>query len=464
MNLAKTLSRTVLLVKLDVFPDLDEATILDGLTRIRVRLAADATTANSRAGQTAIIAALVAVAQSGARVQLDIPDARLLGAQPPLRGSHLVSSLMKLGRDLVVAPGAPDAEADLAVVFGNAPAGRATEILHVSGDQWACRLSAQDTDAAGVHGELPFGALLAASAIGAESLRCALRHLEARTGHAAGREHSLATPDEIALELQPLPVGPRDIGQLDIISAGAITNAALFALLRWPALQGRLRILDRDHAAESNLNRYALTRRSQLGRLKVRILAEHATPGVIVEALPMHLTSESAGQLLPLARRVLVGVDDIPARWLVSQHAPDWVCVAASTHFTVMVSEHIAGGPCAGCLHPRDDDVAGEIPTTSFVSHLAGYLQAYRLLAHSAGIVAAPPTLAAPFNLGAARALMPIGLAPRADCPVGCAASRAAPRRQSFRGAVASSQCAVSSDGHGAAPPAIAIGLPPSGG
>jgi hypothetical protein len=95
----------------------------------------------------------------------------------------------------------------------------------------------------------------------------------------------------------------------------------------------------------------------------------------------------------------------------------------------VLTSEHAPGTPCAGCLHPRDD--AGgpaELPTISFVSLLAGTLQAHRLLAHASGFPAAPPLLAAGFNLGSPEALAKIGLAANPSCPVGCVASMHASR------------------------------------
>lgn len=422
MNLEEALSRTALLVKLDVFPQLDEPAIAGGLTTMRVRLAADAATVSCDAGQTALTAALIAVAQLGARVDLALPDGELIGPQPPLFGRELCAALMDLAEDLML-PASVDGEpVDLAFVFGGACAGEAGDVMYVHVDDWSAELGEHPMQA--TSGRLPFGGLLAAAAIGAESLRCALRGLATSTGAPPLGEHRLERPPQVTLRLPPLPAGTLELGAVDVISAGAITNAALFALLRWPDLRGRLRVVDDDIAAESNLNRYALLRRKHLRRAKVDVLHEYSMGELELVPVARRLTEATLDRLAPLSVRVLVGVDDIPSRWLVAGHAPGWMCVAGTTHFTVLVSEHGPGSPCAGCLHPRDDPGEADIPTASFVSQLAGTLQAYRLLASGYGAPISPPSLAAAFNLGAPRALMAIGMPPRADCPVGCAASQ----------------------------------------
>jgi hypothetical protein len=78
---------------------------------------------------------------------------------------------------------------------------------------------------------------------------------------------------------------------------------------------------------------------------------------------------------------VLVGVDDIPTRWFVQRQKPAWVGVGATSHAFVVVSDHLPGHPCAGCVHPLDDgNPLEEIPTIGFVSLWAGLLLAGTLL------------------------------------------------------------------------------------
>jgi hypothetical protein len=92
----------------------------------------------------------------------------------------------------------------------------------------------------------------------------------------------------------------------------------------------------------------------------------------------------TAPYLAPLAPRLLIGVDHIPSRWAAQSADPGWVCVGASSHDYVLVSAHPSGEPCAGCVHPRDEAAAGEIPIISFVSFWVGLIQALELVAHAA--------------------------------------------------------------------------------
>jgi molybdopterin/thiamine biosynthesis adenylyltransferase len=423
MNIYETLSRTALLVQRTIFPDLTEREIADGLVRCRVRLVADRRTALSAAGQTALTASLVSIVQSGARVELDVPDVALEVGQPPLEGDSLPTALRDHADELgsaVVYDGAP---VDVAFVFGDASPGRARSAFHVSADGWSCRVDA--TGGVGVSGSAPFGGMLAGVAVGAESFRTVLRLLAERTGTRVLGQYDLASPHVVTAALRQLPSDPVDLGRLDVVSAGAITNAALFALLRVPGLRGALRIIDADIAAESNLNRYMLLRRRDLARAKAMQLADYSSSALRIEPEPARFEEATLPELRPLAEQVLVGVDDIPSRWLIQGQGPYWLGLAATTDFEVLVSEHGPKTPCAACLHPYDVPAAGEIPTVAFVSAAAGTLLAHRLLAHHHGVPLAAPTLGYPFNLASPRAISAVGLTARSDCRVGCAASRA---------------------------------------
>ena len=86
----------------------------------------------------------------------------------------------------------------------------------------------------------------------------------------------------------------------------------------------------------------------------------------------------------------MVGVDDIPTRWLVQRHAPDWLAVGATTHWSAMASYHEPGVGCAQCLHVRDEAGDAPIPTVAFVSFWAGLLTASYFLRRAAGTPAYP--------------------------------------------------------------------------
>jgi hypothetical protein len=156
---------------------------------------------------------------------------------------------------------------------------------------------------------------------------------------------------------------------------------------------------------------------------KVKALADTAPTGWAIEAVPLRLDAATIGAAKPLAPQVLVGVDDIPSRWLIQRHAPDWLCVAGSSHFEVVVSEHVPGAPCAGCMHPQDEPGNDLIPTAAFVSLLAGVLQAHRLVRHTVGTAPDLPVVAWALGLDGEHGILTIGLSPRTDCPVQCPAS-----------------------------------------
>jgi molybdopterin/thiamine biosynthesis adenylyltransferase len=194
----------------------------------------------------------------------------------------------------------------------------------------------------------------------------------------------------------------------------------LFALLRVPDLAAGLRIFDHDEFDWPNLNRYMLGRRSDLGENKAELLAAQVRDNIRIEPVPRAYDDELAPRV-QLARRVAIGVDDIPSRWRAQRYAPGAVIVGATSHFEVVVSEHIPGTACAGCLYPDGDDHGRPIPTVSFVSALAGVLQAYRLV--DAPRRDARQTRAAPLNLAGSEPLTELGVVARRGCPVPCARS-----------------------------------------
>src|SRR5208282_1715893 len=104
-----------------------------------------------------------------------------------------------------------------------------------------------------------------------------------------------------------------NLGEVDVISAGAITQAALYALMRFPNLRMRGRIFDEDTTAESNLNRNMLTLLTDIGSAKVQVVAQRCGPNMRLQPVKARFVGGSFEGAL--ANRVLIGVDDIPSRW-----------------------------------------------------------------------------------------------------------------------------------------------------
>jgi hypothetical protein len=89
---------------------------------------------------------------------------------------------------------------------------------------------------------------------------------------------------------------------------GAISQAALYTLLRIPGLSMHGRIVDDDVTGTSNLNRNMLTFGSDIDIPKVRVVTSRCHPALDLEPIESRFDGRAK-----LASRVLVGVDDIPS-------------------------------------------------------------------------------------------------------------------------------------------------------
>jgi hypothetical protein len=420
MTAIRTLARTVDLVRSDVYPQANEDDVVAALTGVRMRLVGGEDDLSSDAGQTALVTAAIVAAQSGAELLLDLADVPLLPAQPPLSGERLTDALLALTRELIT-PGREhdDGPADLTIAIGTAPAPsdalrlaptlNGVELAHHSG-----------RNAIGWSVGHQLAALFGGIAAGAEAFKVAMRQLRS-AGH-------VPLPGNATRELRPVRLDVEattgaDLGQVDVISAGAISQGMLFALLRLPGVAAQLRIFDHDCLDWPNLNRYPLGSASMLEEPKAELLKRYATSAIGIQSVNEKF-DDALAERVTLAPLVAVGVDDIPSRWRAQRFAPGTVVVGGTSHFEVVVSEHPPGEPCAGCLYLDDDEPPADvappaIPTVSFVSTFAGVLQAQRLLTVG-GQTSARQTRAAPLNLAGADPLVELGASYRRPCPAGC--------------------------------------------
>lgn len=428
MSSVRALNRTSALLGGDLFPSLDRDLLAHEMVARPVVISADLNNLSSPAAQSALVTTFLAVAQCGFRIHLNMPDIQILGPQPPLRGDRLRTALIELAADLITPVGgdSPPPKA-LELLIGDSPSHGDGKVLRIGGGSYRSELRlGAASRVERFTGSNPIGAVLAGIAAAAEVVRAAAAEIRDHHGLVVPMEFDLDGPREVELKV-PTVSPSLDIGAVDFISAGAITNACLYVLLRLPGLAGALRVIDADSGEITNLNRYALMRRSLLGLTKVRVLASYSTETLKIEPIAKRFDNPTKSEIGTLAPSVVCGVDDIPSRWLVQEMQPRWLCIGGTSHFTALVSEHVAGMPCAGCLHPEDDKEApAELPTISFTSLLAGTLQAYRLLAHASGQPPRAPMLGASFNLRAPYALDEIGMAVRGDCPVRCVLSKTA--------------------------------------
>jgi hypothetical protein len=151
-------------------------------------------------------------------------------------------------------------------------------------------------------------------------------------------------------------------------------------MLRILHLKGRARVIEFTASDLSNLNRYALLLAADVPNPKTATLRNFTRAGFEVTSAECRLEASTAMNLLPLAPRVLLGVDHIPTRWFAQELAPGWLGIGATSHWNAMASFHEPGLACAQCAHPHDDDNDAPIPTVAFVSFWAGLLQVAYLI------------------------------------------------------------------------------------
>lgn len=429
MSRVIALNRTLLLCR--DFLSVKEATddeIVRALSGATVTIIADADDLATGAAQSAVVGLAGQVLAYGCRLHLAIPNVPIIGSQPPLLGTLLRDGLVSLASDLI-----PDGHAEVVerphrndftfIIGRSAPLGAGSRAWRLGGSRWSGHMTRPNCDVPLWPDDFPIGALAAASAAAAEPFKEIVSSLLKRYGRPE-RFAELTPCDhaEISLGAERIFTGC-DIGNIDVVSAGAITNGALHALLRVPGLVARLRLLEPDRVDLSNLNRYALARRSHVGQLKIEALASWTTSALRISGVPTRVDRTSLPALAPLADTVLVGTDDIPSRWLVQEQRPGWLGVGATAHFQTVTSEHSSKQPCAGCLHPEDDDATAPIPTISFVSYWGGLTLAALLINYVSGAksVAARQTIEiAALQVGAPRGMWwhRVHRSPR--CPVRC--------------------------------------------
>ncbi len=363
------------------FVSLDRASddaLASALLDTRTCIVADEANLASSSGQSALVALVGQLAMLGCNIKLVMPEVDIIGHQPPLIGRELRSALLEYSGDVI--PGRAGAlaagsdERDLVFVLGDSSwNGSAQHAWRLAGTRWAGRTAPAAESSSRWAADLPLGGLSAALIAAAEAFKWTLRRFSAN-------EALMLVPSAaVRLAQESLCSSPLDLGAIDCISAGAITSSMLYALLRMPGITGKLRMIDLDHFEIHNLNRYPLLRHSLLGQLKAEGITRWQQDALSIVGLAGRLAPTTA-HVLNLAPRVVVGADNVRARWNAQSLWPEWLGVGATSHFLAVTSDHLPGEACAGCLHHVDDGDVSIIPTVGFVSAWAGLSLASRLL------------------------------------------------------------------------------------
>lgn len=428
MTAHRALDRTVRLIHDAVSASVADHEIVNRLQSARIRIVADERNLRSHAGQCCLVTLASLVARMGVQVAVAAPDVDLVGAQPPLRGPRLHEALIDFGMDVI--PGTSividnSSHADMTFVLGDSFAPAGANFWRVSGSEWSGRAEYLGSKGKTWDFAWPIGAMTAAALAATEVFKTTIRSFPLRPVWDEMLAPCLLAewdfegaggmrPSETALSV-------------DFISAGAITQSALYCLCRAPVPLA-LRVFDDDVHDETNLNRQMLSRRSDGNSRKVDIVAKYCEPFQSCHPIGERFSEFTEAKYLPHAAFTLIGVDHIPSRWFAQRVVSGWLGVGATTHFEVSTSSHERWQPCAACLHPVDDlDPNPRLPTVSFVSFWAGLGLAVRFLKR----IADQPCpnerqhlWIGTLRMGDPNAARFMPVAPRPHCPVHCTASK----------------------------------------
>lgn len=384
------LDRTLLLMRDDLVPAINDTRLVAALMGARVALVASAADLQTHSAQCAYVTAALSIARSAHGITLIAPNVVLVGAQPPLSEKRLIDALVEIGHDLL--PGfafstaLPTDPVDLAVVFGGSPVRvAARQSVYVNARAWSTELRPAELASPWQGDDWPIGGIVAGTLAATEAFKCSMRTLREFAKDHGIFDQLYAAANHFDLVMAPAGT-PRtmDVGAFDLISGGAISHGLLYTVARVPHVRGNGRVVDEERLELPNINRYALMRRSDLGTLKTHQLSRLVAPDISLLPIPARYGGDGL-QGERLRSRVLVGVDDIPTRWRAQEEAPQWLGVGATTHWSAMASYHVRGLGCAQCLHPRDESGPERIPTVPFVSLLAGVHLACYFLGDLAG-------------------------------------------------------------------------------
>jgi hypothetical protein len=431
MTAIEELNRTILLCRDYVADALSDEEICRCLQSVRVLCVSDKHSLASHSGQTALVTLVSLLSRMGMQVGLTIPDVRMLSMQAPMSGSHLRTALIASSERLITGAtvgAGSDMTPDLVFVLGDTEIDTGQRPLwRLTGSDWEGSLAMDESAASRVWSTTrPVGAMVSAALAADEAFKFAMRRLPLRNkGDRIFFEQSISCGWDFGPA--PTPSAELDLGEVDVVSAGAICQAALYALVRFPHLRMRGRVFDDDVTGSTNLNRNMMTLATDVGRSKVQVVAHNCGgTGLRLVAVPRRFAGKDCEG--GFRHRVMVGVDDIPSRWEVQRQARGWVGVSGTSHFNISSSAHSPSAPCCGCLHPVDDAGTNLVPTISFISFWAGLAMAVRLVREVVG-GAYPPERQhlwlSPLRMDFPHAAVWSPVAPREDCPVKCSAARA---------------------------------------
>lgn len=229
-------------------------------------------------------------------------------------------------------------------------------VFYLGSDGWIAKLSSKDPVGSGNSGHA-FGAGTA-TCFGAANVFRNVFDGELASGR--DDEFAVSLVDLVPNTQKPANPSARsvELGEIHLIGAGAIGNAAVWALGEATWLRGELPVIDAEKVELSNLQRYVLTDQSSIEKFKVDIVAAELGRGSI-KVQPHHARW---GEYLAQTGRwnlkcVAVAVDSAEDRCAIQASLPETILNAWTQPGDLGISRHFAFGrdACLTCLYlPRE--------------------------------------------------------------------------------------------------------------
>ena len=414
----QALDRTALLLAADVHAGLiSSSEVIEGLLATRIAVRVDAADLGAAPVQTAVVTLILHAAMNGIGVDLQFPDVPLAVPQPPLIGGGLRSALdAHLQSAFPWVHRGAAGRYDAVFVIGGSAVHEPTDVL-ITGDRGSVAVG----PAAALGHPPPWKDSSPFTAIAAGIAAAAIRRASRRRAVDLGMPAPLFSPRSTTTFRLDLPGPPfRPLGLVPAVSTGAITHNLLYTALRVPGLTGAFRLFDPDLIEFSNFNRYPLVTSADVGQPKAIAAERYSNELLHISGIQVRYSGgEAAG-----ADRIIVGADDIAVRWTAARDTARWLGVGATSHLFAQVSSHLPDSPCAGCVHPAEDDGDDVIPTISIVSGWAGLHLALELVRDASRPAVARVISSFALGLNGSHALSEHPPQPSPRCPLSCASSR----------------------------------------
>lgn len=280
--------------------------------------------------------------------------------------------------------------------------------IFAGADDWTARVGTAGPRPVGGSG-LPFGAGVAA-AVAASNLFRMLLLPDPRLD----RDTDVSAVSLVAAN-GGWPVRPDVLEDAALIGAGAIGNAAAWALARVPG-NGRVAIVDHESVELSNLQRYVLAERSDEGQVKVDVVGRAFTRGMAAVPFPhdLHAFVEHRNHRVAA---MLLALDSAADRRAAQASLPGWIANGWTQPNDLGVSVHPSfgrGGACVACLYLPDGTVPNEDALVAEALGIADQVAEVRTILYQGAGVPRPM-----LELIAGRLAVPIEvLAPYEERPI----------------------------------------------